>query len=164
MKTNKYLTSFIIIVIITILCQCSPAPMLQSPRVKSNISFGISGIWDKYNGTNEENAYEIKPLNLKFGFFDRVDISGMYIPFNHPVKYGNIKIFINEHGRPVLFKNISYALFSGIKVYGSDLYSEKNAYIGTILATRHRFDHQEFELIIQPSYFKNAVRVEWGAS
>ncbi len=153
MKANKYLTSFIVIVVITILCHCSPAPMLQSPRVKSNISFGVSGMWDKHNGTDGENIYEIHPLNLKFGFFNRVSISGIYIPYSLFIRGGDIKIFINEHGKPSLFKNVSYALFSGIKVYGSDLYSERNAYIGTIFATRHRFNQQEIELILQPSYF-----------
>lgn len=153
MKAKKYLKSLIVVPIIAALYQCSPAPMLQSPRVKSNISRGISATWDKHNdGTM--GTYEIDPFNLKIGFFDRVEIGGIFIPLNHNHIIGNIKIFVNEHGKLTLFKNVSYALFGGIKEYGSDLWGERNVYAGTILATRHRFKKQEIELILQPSYFR----------
>lgn len=158
MDDKKILISLIVTVIITTLCGCSPAPMLQSPRVKTNISCGISGMWDKHNGDGE-SCYDIRPLSLKFGFFDRVDVSGTYKPFNHYFKAGNIKIFIGEHGKPSLFKNVSYALFGGIKAFGSSFYDERNVYAGAIFATRQAFRKSEIELILQPSYFNMAY--EW---
>lgn len=153
MKAKKYFKTLIVIPIVAAFYQCSPAPMLQSPRVKSNISKGISATWDKHNdGTM--GAYEIDPFNLKIGFFDRVQIGGIFFPLNHNHIIGNIKIFVNEHGKLTLFKNVSYALFGGIKEYGSDLWGERNVYAGAILATRHRFKKHEIELILQPSYFR----------
>lgn len=162
MKDKKYKVLFFIIVFIVILYNCSPAPMLQSPRVKSNVAFGVSGMRDKYNGNKEEKIWEIHPLNLKLGFFDRVDVSGVFIPYSHNVKGANIKIFIKEHGHPTLFKNLSYALISGLKSYGTDLKSEGTSYIGTIFATRHIVNQQEFELILQPSYYK--IQYEWNGA
>ncbi len=184
MMNLKLFLSFLPAVITAIMCNCSPVPMLQSPRVKSNFSIGTNLIFDQYyvnwfvnapisrNYGNHSSAdtinrcwdYNVKephinPYWVKFGIHKRVEIGGMVLPYlwYGYIINGNLKVFLFEHGSPSYFRNVSYALFGGGNATRGEWDKETAAYIGAIFGTRHSGKHQEIEFILQPSYYQQKL-------
>jgi hypothetical protein len=161
--------------------------MLQSARVKSGFSIGANGTFNSLKSDlvldtiiqkpyrDETNPYDtirktpgsaestvfINPLYLRFGIADRVEISGSLLPyFFYGYLTGNLKIFIQEHGTPQLFHNVSYAVFGGGNAGTFERDEFLSAWAGVILSTRQIIKNSELELIFQPSYFWQRVENE----
>ena len=180
MTRLKTVVTFLSVICMAIIYGCSPAPLLQSPRVKSNAAIGSNFIFDGhyeklylnapvqsiYGGEDtirrqwdyDEKYLHLNPYWLQFGIFNRVGIGGMLFP-NLKGYYvsGSVKVFLFDYGNPLYFRNVSCALFGGGYSEEYDRDREYSYHAGVIIGTRHTINHQEFEIILQPSFYKQKV-------
>jgi hypothetical protein len=161
---DKFLNLSVTTIIIAVIAGCSPAPMIQSPRVTSAFSVGVAAVMEERTTIDrnhlEETQNRIKeylpwfePYVVRFGIARRVELSGYLLPYLWHGLIGNInvKAHLLEHGSSGLFRNGAYALFGGASGYNGEWEDNSCYWVGCIAGTSTPLGKGELELVVQPS-------------
>ena len=155
---------------------CSVAPVLESPRVRSGViveaiaehaqshlTWNLSDTVLRNSAYSNELKYgfgneyfDLAPF-VKFAFADRVELGGYLISFWMNKGWdGSIKVALFDIGEPIFFRNVAAAALIGSNGFNGERDNCSRNWAGLSLGTYHQFGKLGIEYILMPTAGKSS--------
>jgi hypothetical protein len=174
---KHYKVCFTFLALIAILyTNCSVAPVLESPRVRSGVIVEATAkhaqshlTWNLSDTVLRNSAYsnelkfefgdedfDVAPV-VKFAFANRVEFGGYLMALLQNKGWdGSIKVALFDIGEPYFFRNVAAAALIGSTGFNGEWDECSRNWAGLSLGTYHQFGMLGIEYILMPTAGKSS--------